>query len=129
MKTIKIILICFLPMFLLYLLNIIIFNKYPVFLACFCGSAIYSKSLFEINSYNKIIDNLLDKEKKKLYATDFINLLLVFIITLLFTFLIHIIEKKTFLNANNLELGYPFWAISFVFVLMAHFKIPKRFYS
>ncbi|WP_315122166.1 hypothetical protein [uncultured Clostridium sp.] len=122
MKTVKILVIVLFPMFLLYLLNILIFNKYPMFLGSFCGSAIYSKSLLGVSSYSKVVDNLLEKEKKKLSAADFINLLLVFSITFLFTFLIYLLF-------NNGDLGYPFWATSFVFAFMAHFKIPKRFFS
>lgn len=122
MRTVKILVIILFPMFLLYLLNIRIFNRYPMLLGSFCGSAIYSKSLLKINSYAKVIDNLLKEEKKKLFATDFINLLIVFIITFLFTFLIYLLF-------NNGDLGYPFWATSFVFAFMAHFKFPKRFFS
>jgi hypothetical protein len=121
MKTLKVLVIVLFPMFLLYLSNILIFNKYPMFLGSFCGSTIYSKSLFEISSCNKVIDNLLEKEKRKLSTTDFINLLLVFIITVLFTFLIYLLF-------NNGDLGYPFWATSFVFALMVHFKFPKRLF-
>ena len=108
-------------MFLLYLSNILIFNKYPMFLGSFCGSTIYSKSLFEISSCNKVIDNLLEKEKRKLSTTDFINLLLVFIITVLFTFLIYLLF-------NNGDLGSPFGLTSLFFALMVHFKFPKRFF-
>lgn len=128
MKTIKMILICFSPIPLLYLLNSLIFNKYPMLFPCFCGSGPYILSLSRINSCNKVIDNLLEKEKKKLSATDFINLLLVFIVTFLFMFLIHIVEKRIFVNANNLELGYPFWGTALIFQFASHFKIPKRLF-
>ncbi|WP_097028306.1 hypothetical protein [Clostridium peptidivorans] len=122
MKTVKILVIILFPMFLLYLLNILIFNKYPLFLGSFCGSSIYSKSLLGINSYDKVVDNLLEKDRKKLSSSDFIDLLTILFITCLFTFLIYLIF-------NNGDLGYPFWATSFIFALMSHFKIPKRFFS
>ncbi|WP_027624042.1 hypothetical protein [Clostridium lundense] len=128
MKTIKMILICFFPMPLLYLLNVLIFNKYPVFFPCFLGSCTYIPSITKINSCSKVMDNLLEKHKKELSNEDLMNLLLVFILTCLFIILIHIIERKVFVNANNLELGYPFWGTAIIFQVMGYLKIPKRFF-
>lgn len=81
----------------------------------------------KINSCEKLIDNFLDKDNKKLSTEDFINLVLVFILTFLFILLICIIEKIIFGNYTN-DLGYPFWGASFIFALMCHFRIPKRFF-
>lgn len=122
MRTIKVLFTISLPIFLLYLSNIIIFNEYPVFIGCFCGSGIYLNSLIRINSFDKLLDNFLDNEKKKLSTEDCINVVLIFILTFLFMGLIY---------ASGIydELGYPFWGTSLIFLLMSHFKIPKRFFS
>lgn len=125
MKTFKLIALVFLPILLLYLINVLMFNKYPVFFACFCGSCTYVPTISKINSFDKLMDNFLDKEKKTLYKKDFINLALIFILTILFTALIHIF-RNAFIN--TMDLGFPFWGTSIIFQLMVWLKIPKRFF-
>ncbi|PRR77436.1 hypothetical protein CLLI_23490 [Clostridium liquoris] len=122
MKVAKSVLILSIPILLLYLLNIFMFNKYPSFFACFCASSIYIPSLDKMKSFNKLEDNFLNKEKKELSTEDFINLVLIFILTFLFTGLI-------FISGNHNELGFPFFGASIIFLLMSYFKFPKRFFS
>lgn len=122
MRTVKSILIIFLPMALIYLFNILIFNKYPMLLGSFCGSALYIPSLDKMKSFKKLTNNFIHKEETKLSNEDLINLVLVFILTLLFIWLIYVLGKHD-------ELGTPFWGTSVIFLIMGYFKIPKRFYS
>lgn len=127
MKNLKIFLLFSFPIFLLYLLNIILFNEYPDFFSCFCGSATYIYNLIKINSSKKVIFNFLDKEKNKLSTQDFMNLVLIFIITFLFTILIWIIEKK--ISGKNHEISFAFWGASLIFEIMSRLKIPKFFFE
>ncbi|WP_027624914.1 hypothetical protein [Clostridium lundense] len=122
MKTIKVFLIWLFPILIIYSLNIILFNKYPMFIGCFCGSGTYIISLHKINSCEKLLNNIVEEEKKRLSTRDLINLILIFVLTFLFIILVYSLINKT-------DLGYPFWATSFIFMLMGHFKFPKRFYS
>ncbi|RXM57529.1 hypothetical protein DP133_10510 [Clostridium tetani] len=115
----------FLPIPLLYLINILMFNEYPVFFPCFCGSCTYVPTISKINSFEKLLDNFLDKENKTLSNQDFINLSLIFTLTILFTGLIHIF-RNTFID--TLDLGFPFWGTSIIFQFMFWLKIPRRFF-
>ncbi|RXM58670.1 hypothetical protein [Clostridium tetani] len=126
MKTIKMIVLVFVPIPLLYLLNILMFNKYPEFLACFCSSCTYVPTISKINSFEKLLNNFLDKENKALSKKDLMNLVLVFVLTILLTSSIHILQN-TFIN--TFDLGYSFWGASIIFQIMSWLKIPKRFFN
>ncbi|WP_125152864.1 hypothetical protein [Clostridium rectalis] len=52
---------------LVFFINIFtIFNEYTVFFICFCGSCTYVPNISQINSFEKLVDNFLDKEDKTL---------------------------------------------------------------
>ncbi|WP_027624916.1 hypothetical protein [Clostridium lundense] len=121
MKVAKLVLILSIPIFLLYLLNIFMFNKYPSFFACFCATSLYIPSLDKMRSFNKLKNNFLNKEKEQISTKNFMNLTLIFILTFLLTSLIFIFGKYN-------ELGFPFFATSIIFLLIGCFKIPKRFF-
>lgn len=90
MRTAKLIILTFSPIPILYLLNILIFNTYPKFLGCFYGACLYVPAIIKIKSFEKLVDNFLDTTNKQLSNKDFINLFLIFIITIICTHSIYI---------------------------------------